>query len=431
MNSEPTLRAPAEGVDAYLMPAIVGGGLGDIDEVLVAGAHLARAGAALFLFRADDRPLPRGVDGPWRWPSVTPVRAPARRHRHALTVTPCFGVSAAPPRDAPLGRAGPWAVEAAAIEQAYGRPATLHVSLEEFARTYTAERENRERFREGGVARGEARRRVRGRAGTADVRRWREAFRLHRALDRPDVLHLLATFRRDPAFQRQYPEIVQVGPLWPLGSPRRPEGRRRPTSRRRVVWYASPSSSDRIAPAVVRAVSSADPPAELVVRSARAVLAAGSGSLLVRELPALSPEAWDRLWGSGDVRIATGSRTLLDAIARGGPFLYFNGVTGQGTRARRHRPEKIVELLGLFRRLGVPAPLRHELDAFSRGQRVAPILARALADRSWARGFPSARAVRAATPPDAGGVLRRLTRTWARTTGPASEVVRRFRTPPE
>lgn len=412
------------------MPAVVGGGLGDIDEVLVAGAHLARAGAALYLFRAPGLPLPRGVDGPWRWPPVTATRAPVVRHRHALTVAPCFGVSAAPGRDEPLGRPGPWAVEAAAVERAYGPGATLHVSLEEFARTFTAERENRERFREGGVAAGTAARRTAGRTGADDVDRWREAFRTHRSLDRPDVLHLLATFRPDAPFHRQFPEIVQVGPLWPVDRRQAARSHVGPADGRRAVWYASPASSARIAAAVVRGVAVGAPTGELVVRSERAVLPPPPHPLRTRELPAMSPEAWDRLWGSADLRIATGSRTLLDAIRRGGPFLYFNGLIGTGRRARRHRPEKVGELLRLFARLGVPRALRRDLDAFSRGQRVAEVTRRAIADPAWAAGFPAYRAVRSATPPDAGSLLRRLVRAWAGSDRPASEVVRRFRTGP-
>ncbi|MFZ0892009.1 MAG: hypothetical protein WAN77_06370, partial [Thermoplasmata archaeon] len=55
-------------LDIYLFPAIVGGGLGDIEEVLCAGRRLAESGFPLRLLRAPDRPLPPSVSGPWEWP---------------------------------------------------------------------------------------------------------------------------------------------------------------------------------------------------------------------------------------------------------------------------------------------------------------------------------------------------------------------------
>ncbi len=55
-------RSGPGGLDVYLFPAVVGGGLGDIEEVLLAGRRLARAGYPVHLFRRPGRPLPR-------WPS--------------------------------------------------------------------------------------------------------------------------------------------------------------------------------------------------------------------------------------------------------------------------------------------------------------------------------------------------------------------------
>ena len=411
------------------MPAVVGGGMGDIDEVLTAGAHLARTGVRLYLLRLPGRPWPRAIDGPWAWPPVATVHAPVQRHPRALTVTPCFGLSAAPPRDAAYGRPGPWAQEAAEIERAYGAEATVHLSLEEFGRTYPAVTENRERFREGGVPRSEWPTRDGGRQGERDVARWRTAFRRFRALDAGNVLHLLATFQPDARFGREFPEIVQTGPLWPVSSsPARP----RPPGQDgyRVVWYASPASSPTIARKVALALVGLDRPGDLTIRAPRPVLPDPPEGVRVRELPALSPVAWQRLSRSADLRIVTGSRTLLEALAQGGPFLYFNGVTGGGRRRRRHRPEKVAGLLRLFRSLGVAPGLCDDLDRFSRGQRVVEVVGRAVGDPRWRRAFPSPSRVRSAVPTDAGKLLRRIAREWSGFEGNAEGLVRRYRNRP-
>ncbi|MCI4335833.1 MAG: hypothetical protein L3K17_01355 [Thermoplasmata archaeon] len=418
-------RGALAGLDVYLFPAVVGGGLGDIEEVLAAGRHLARAGARLFLYRPVSRALPPGVHGPWAWPPHRPRRSLRNRQRRALTVSPCWGVSAAPSRDEPFGRGGAWSEEAGAIESAYGADNTVHISLEEFARTYPARRENAERYREGGVPRATADSRLRGASGRRDTEVWRTAFRRFRAFDRPNVLHLFATFAPSPRFRREFPEAVQVGPLW-SGSP---GGRPRPRSSRRasVVWYASPASSVRIGQAVLRGLENVEQGVTLIVRSARHLALGGSPNVTVREAPPLPPRRWQRTWERADLRIATGSRTLLEAIEVGGPFLYFNGVVGSGRRLRRHRPEKIAALLRLFRRLRVSPTIVRDLDAFSRGQRVAEIAARAMTDDAWRRGFPRAGAIRRATPRDAGTVLVEFARKFAASSAPGPALVAFYR----
>jgi hypothetical protein len=145
------MPADGRGVDVYLLPAVVGGGLGDIEEVLAAGRRLAGAGFRVRLYRPAGRSLPPSVEGPWSWPALARVDRVVPSASAALTVSPAFGVSAAPYRPGPLGRAGPWADEAREIEAAYGPARTLHASLEEFARTLTSLEEARERWREGGV----------------------------------------------------------------------------------------------------------------------------------------------------------------------------------------------------------------------------------------------------------------------------------------
>ncbi len=408
-----TSESRSAGVDVYLFPAVIGGGLGDIAEVLDAGRRLESAGFPSYLYRPADRPLPPSVDGPWDWPTIRRVETIRPTAPAALTVTPCWGVSAAPARAGPLGRPGPWAQEAAEVQAAYGAGRTLHVSLEEFARTLTSREENLERYREGGVGRPEARRRSTSGTGRAERARWVEAFRRYRALDRPNLLHLLATFEPSATFMAEFPEIVQVGPLWPnVYTPR--TGSLRAGTEPSVLWYASPSSSATILPAVLRGLSAVGASVRLGVRSPHLRSAPSDPSVRVELLSPLPTRLWRPRFARADLRLVTGSRSLLEALELGGPFLYFNGVLRSHGRARRHRPEKIRALLRLFHRLGVDGGLIRDLDAFSRGQRVAPIVHRAIGEAAWRSAFPSPARVRAALPEGLGEVLVRVASALAR-----------------
>jgi hypothetical protein len=96
---------------------------------------------------------------------------------------------------------------------------------------------------------------------------------------------------------------------------------------------------------------------------------------------------WRERFLGAELRIVTGSRTLLEALETQGPFLYFNGVTQRGRATRRHRPEKIDALLRVWRRMGVSAALCRDLADFSRAWNVGAIARRAL-HPSFARRFP-------------------------------------------
>ncbi|HTP56156.1 MAG TPA: hypothetical protein VML53_05795 [Thermoplasmata archaeon] len=416
--------ADAAGVEAYLFPAVVGGGLGDIEEVLAAGRRLARAGVPVRLYRRPGRPLPRHVDGPWAWPPHRRIDRLPPAAGAALTVSPAWGISAAPAGPPPLGRPGPWAEEAADIERAYGSDRTIHVSLEEFARTLTVREETVERFREGGVrARAipsaAARARRRGEVATFD-----RAFRRFRAFDRANVLHLFASFRRDRRFARQFPEAVQTGPLW--------SGRidgRRPVRRRRSapapwVWYASPASAEAIFPEVAAALRSRPTPCALIVRSPRSWRTAPPPGVVVSTTP-WAPAVWRRRFEDAPVRIVTGSRSLLEALELGRPFLYFNGVLGDGPARRRHRPEKIVALLARARRARWPVDVRRDLADFARGRRLGEVVRRA-ADRrgGWGRPWPRVRPEGFSPPFDDGGaVVVAAARALAQPGASAAEIV--------
>ncbi len=410
--------------DVYLLPAVVGGGLGDIEEVLAAGRHLAAAGAAVHLYRRAGRPLPRSVDGPWDWPPHRTVRRLRPTARVALTVAPAWGVSCAPQRPGALGRAGPWAEEAAEIERTYGAERTAHVSLEEFARTLTLRAENLERLREGGVPARQLRAGLARAEAAGETARHREAFLRFRAFDRPNVAHLFASLVPADGFAREFPAAIVCGPMWP--------GRAAPRAAaagRDWVWYASPSSAERIAPAVLAGLRGVRPTPRLVVRASRPWrfgIPEPRGE--IRVAPE-DPGAWHRRLAAASVRIVTGSRTLLEAMELGRPFLYFNGVLGGGRRPRRHRPEKALQLLRVARAAGWPADLCRDLEDFSRGHRVAEITARAARAAGGWRRFPACPALSGFRPEfqDAGRLVVRLARALAAGDRPASEIIAELR----
>jgi len=421
---EPRGRRP--GVVAYLFPAIVGGGLGDIEEVLAAGRRLARAGIPLRLYRRAGRPMPRGVDGPWAWPPVRRLARLAPDPRAALTVTPAWGVSAAPERPGPLGRPGPWSEEARDVERAHGAGRTVHASLEEFARTLSVREESRERFREGGVRAREIGGRLAGARAAGEVDAFERAFRRFRAFDRPNVVHLFATFRPNAAFGRAFPAAVQTGPLWPgRFRPRRSRGR----GRRSWVWYASPASAEELLPDIEAGLDRAGGPWRLLVRTPRPWRnVRPSPGTEVASAP-LPPSTWARRFRDADVRIVTGSRSLLEALELGQPFLYFNGVLGRGAARRRHRPEKIAALLAAARDAGWPTDVRRDLADFARGRRVASVTERAARRAGgWGRSWAGIRPVGALPPfDDAGGLLVEIARALRRPGASAPAIVARLR----
>ncbi len=410
------------------MPAVVGGGLGDIEEVLAAGRWLARAGFPILLYRRPGRPLPRSVEGPWAWPPHRRVRRLRPRARSAVTVSPAWGVSAAPGRPGAFGRPGPWADEAADLEAAYGPGHVLHVSLEEFARTLDARSESRERLREGGVPSRSIAERLRATERRGEIEEFRTAFERFRAFDRPNVLPLFATFRPDRRFARAFPRAVQSGPLWP-GRYRRSRSGRRSRSRREWVWYASPASAERIAPRVIAGLAGQRPPVHLFVVSPRpwpSVPPTPAWTLVTEPMPTAG---WQRRFAAAELRIVTGSRSLLEALERGGPFLYFNGVLGSGSRTRRHRPEKIRALIAVGRELGVPRRLLADLGRFAAGEDVVGVVRRCAAGRAGWERFDRRRRRGSFRPPydAAGSVLVAAARALARPGSDSAAVVAAIR----
>ena len=261
-----------------------------------------------------------------------------------------------------------------------------------------------------------------------DVERFRAAFRRFRAFDRGNVLHLFATFRPDRGFAREFPEAVQTGPLWP--------GRVRPVCRPRSgkapaewVWYASPASAERIAPEVAAGLAVAAPGTHLWVVTPRPwSIRLPSAQVEVASTPVPANE-WVPRFEGASLRIVTGSRTLLEAMEHGGPFLYFNGTLGRGARTRRHRPEKLTALLDLARRVGVSRSVRRDLADFGSGRRVREVVQRAATRTEGWRRFPQEWPMASFPMPfeDAGELVVRVARGLGRPGATAPEVVQRVR----
>lgn len=363
-------------VRVFLLPAVVGGGLGDIDEVLTAGWYLSRKKLPVALFRGPGRPFPPGTTGPWDWPKHQRLTHLGRSSEWALTVSAGWGVVAAPARPEPYGRAGPWSEEAREIERLYGPERTIHVSFEEFARTLTSREQTVERWREGGVSQAEIRRRISGKNGASEVATFHREYAKFRGFQRPNVVHLFTTFRFSRPFASEFPHAVQTGPLWPRFPASPPLRQRGLSGDTDWIWYASPSTADRLLPRVLRSLARHTGGLCLWYRTPRGKPPSAAASL--RVLNQMQPtKVWRNRFVRARVRIVTGSRTLLEAIQLGAPFLYFNGVTGRGRSARRHRPEKIRSLLSVWKSRGVSAELRRDLDLFSRGRAVDSVVRRA------------------------------------------------------
>jgi len=231
-------------------------------------------------------------------------------------------------------------------------------------------------------------------------------------------LHLVPTFVYSRAYAREFPEAVQTGPFWPekFAAPSLARARSIRNSPSVVLWYASPSSSDRLAQKLAADSSLIGREVRIQVRSPRKLFLPSSSKIHWEVLPALRPAEWRRRFRQADLRIVTGSRTLLEAIELGRPFLYFNGVLGRGRRTRRHRPEKLSKLIALWRRNKIENPWIQDLNDFSRLRRVGPVLGRALEDVGWRRRFPDVRQADGFRPPfdDARILLLSIVRRFSR-----------------
>jgi hypothetical protein len=398
------------------MPAVVGAGRGDVEELRCAAEALRSAGWPVRSVRPPGSRWPPAAGAPDDWPGGRPSGSVRREADRAMTLTSQFGVTAAATRPGPYGRGGPWADTVAEVERVYGADRVLHVSLEEFARNLPADALEAERWREGGRTAAWIRSRRSGPGWRGEVRRMRHLQRRYRGLERPNLLVLFPTFGGSAAFRREFPEAIEIGPIYPEGG----SGRDRPPRARsppRWVWYASAASSGRLVPGIAEGVRRSGRRLVLDVRSDRNVAAGNAPrGLVVRPLPPMDRDGWDRRFRSAELRIVTGSRSLLEALVVGGPFLYFNGVTGRGGARRTHRPEKIRALLRRWRASGTDPGAIRDLSDFARARRVGSIVASALSDPRWSRRFPSGRPSTGLPPERDDGVryLGALADRWAR-----------------
>jgi hypothetical protein len=385
-------RVPA--VDVYLFPCAVGRGFGDIDEVLTVGRRLSVHGYSIRIYRSPGRPWPSGLEGPWEWPPVTRARHLRPHHSRAITITSSWGVTCAPARAEPYGRAGPWAEEVAEVEAVYGPAETLHVSLEEFGRSLTSAAATKDRYREAGRSRILGRARGSPSPEDREVSQFHDLYRKHRAFGQRNVVHLYPGLLRSPSFEKEFPEAVPTGPVWPTLQVKPGRNPWRADRPQRWLWYASPGSSVRLLPLLAAGMRGAPFPIHLDIRGDLPVDSPQNDGLAIRHVPSLSPGAWHALFTDADLRIVTGSRTLLEALVLGRPFLYFNGVTGGLAADRPHRIEKLRSLLEWLRRQGVSRAVRHDLSDFARLRRIPAILHRAATDRAWRGAFRAGRLIR-------------------------------------
>ena len=405
----------------YPLPAVVGTGRGDVEEIRIGAAVLAAAGFRIRLLCPSGVPWPIRTTERGSWPGPVSRAAPRRIAARAMTLSSQFGVTAAAARPGAYGRAGPWAETVARIESAYGPDRVVHLSLEEFCRNLSSDRQERERWREGGRPLRSIAAMARRREWTRRVRELRELFRRYRAFDRPNLLALFPTFRPSASFRREFPEAIECGPLFAPERTRRfpsaPSARDAAGGVRRWVWYPAPTGSSFIAERLARAVDRAGVRVALAARARASFSWRPSRCLRVTTLGPLPRAIWERRFGSADLRIVTGSRTLLEALDAGGPFLYFNGVTGRGRGRRRHRPEKIDGLLHVWRRTGVSPTLRRDLADFALGRSVDRIVRAALTDPAWAGRFPTGRPSAGIPGPraDAAALIVRIATDWAET----------------
>jgi hypothetical protein len=385
----------------YVFPVRIQQGWGDVQEMAGAAWALAdpRLGFELLHLAPDGRasvrpdrraePIDPRRAGPIRFPPIQTVREPVGDGSRAVVLATWWGTTARR-RDAEGGPLpGTLEPEVERVRLAHGAGSTLVVSLEEFGSDQTSHDALDEGMRQAGWGPRKRAAQLSSALGRREMARYRRAFELARAAEREDVLHLTATFCPDPRALREFPFLIPVGPfrapdaLHPLG----PSARGPPKGAARVVWYASPASSPAFARLLLPALQETGSPVELAVRGgpwADPWPELGGEQVRTRMLPALSGSSWSARWRGADLRIATGSQSLVQAVELAGPLLYFNGlVQGPGETPRGFRREKLQALLRGLRRAGAPPGVLRDLENFADGRRVGPIVRRAMGSAVW------------------------------------------------
>lgn len=383
----------------YLFPVRIQQGWGDVQELAVAAWALERSGEFDLLYltggssgatRGDRRAEP--VDphdaGPIDFPPVRVVRRPLGRGPAAVLAT-WYGTTGR--RHDAEGGPLPGTIEdrVERVRAAHGPRSTLVVSLEEFASDQPSSEVLDEGMRQAGWSSARRQRQLASPEGARERALYHRAFGLARGAEREDVLHLVATFRPDPRARREFPFLVPVGPVRPRAPPV-PGPRRRPRREGRralVVWYASPASSPAFAGRLLPALARTGVPLDLWVRGCPGAVGTGTGSpttVRVRELPPSERARWSATWRRADLRIASGSQSLVEAATLGAPMLYFNGlVQGPGEPPRGFRREKLLSLLRGLRAAGAPSQVLRDLEDFADGRNLERVVRRALGSFRW------------------------------------------------
>lgn len=383
----------------YVFPVRIQQGWGDVQEMANACWALARHSRQCELLSLRD-PVGSGradrraqyVDpsdaGPVRFPPVRRVERPTG-HGRAVILATWWGTTAR--RHDAEGSPLPGTLEPAveAVRRAHSSDPTLIVSLEEFASDQSSREALGEAMRQAGWSSRKRGVQLRSTTGQKELELYHRTYTLARGGERGDVLHLVSTFSPGAAGLQEFPFLVPVGPFARRTSPRT-SGPRPSPGPTRIVWYASPASSAGFARSLFLALKEGGSPVHLLIRPGTDARVPWPPSLdpkiTLEFAPALPEESWRARWRNADLRIASGSQTLVETVLMGRPFLYFNGIVqGPGEAPRAFRREKLLSLTRALRSAGVAESVIGDLENFADGQNLAEVLQRALGSVRWRR----------------------------------------------
>ncbi len=439
---------PMERPAVYLFPCRIQQGWGDVQEMAAAAWALHRAGFPLLSLpprpEAGRRPDPRASPveppraGPARFPPVRRVARPQGTGR-AMVLATWWGVTART-HDADGGPLpGPLESAVGSIVDAHGEGNVLHVSLEEFASDQTSYEALDEGLRQAGWPGPRRRAALKSASGREQCATYHRAFVLARAGERKDVLHLTGSLAPHLPALREFPFLLPVGPFGMARRSTRARPPAPPSTRRApvILWYATRDGAADFARSLLSSLDALDRPVRLEVRAEASVVEAlpgrsPGGRVAVRPLGVLEGTAWKARWRRADLRIASGSQTLVESVRLGLPFLYFNGaLAGPHGSSRAFRREKFVSWLRAMQESGSSSLLRKDLSSFADGKGLDSVLRHSLLSARWRREFVRdlrrCRSGLVSSRADGDTFLVEIACRFAESSGPASDLVERLR----